>query len=123
MSPLTRRGILADPLGFLAPVIIVGKLILGDLIDVDNNLDKPLPPDIESNWVDWRKSLLNFREIKIQRTYFSQACSSMSRIGLAIFSDASELAISAVSYLVGKTSEGEKHVSFVVGKSKVARRT
>lgn len=37
-----------------------------------------------------------------------------------LYSEASEVAISVVAYIVGYTEVGEKFVSFVLGKSKVA---
>ena len=47
--PLTRRGILStvssvyDPLGFLAPLILVGKSLLQDLCRGKVEWDDPIP--------------------------------------------------------------------------------
>ena len=48
-QPFTRRGILStvngifDPIGFMAPVVIQGKLLLRELIHGTINWDAPLP--------------------------------------------------------------------------------
>lgn len=58
--PLTRRGILVmvntlfDPLGFVAPVTEVGKLILRELMSVERSWDNPVSAETESNFVSWK---------------------------------------------------------------------
>lgn len=55
-KPVTRRGLLStvngifDPLGFLAPVTIYGKLLLRELVAQTQNWDEPLPDDLASLW-------------------------------------------------------------------------
>lgn len=126
--PLTRRGILAtinslfDPLGFVAPVSVVGKLILRLLMSFAKSWDEPVPPDVESKFLSWRDSLKDLSEIQIPRSYFKVSVDMLSNLELHVFSDASELAISAVAYVVGISSES-KEASFVLGKSKVAPRS
>lgn len=52
--PFTRRGVLStiasvfDPLGFVAPFILVGKKILQQLCFDKINWDDPLPSDLHS---------------------------------------------------------------------------
>lgn len=58
-KPLTRRGVLStvnslfDPLGFLSPVVICGKLILRDVVSETSNWDEPLPEHILTSWEMW----------------------------------------------------------------------
>lgn len=122
----TRRGILSfvnsifDPLGFLSPVTICGKLILRDVTAHDAGWDDPAPPELQQRWIDWCVSLQDLAGIKVPRPYFdSQNLSVMSKVELHVFSDASEKAIAAVAYVVG-ISKNEEHVGFVTGKAKVA---
>ncbi|XP_045208763.2 uncharacterized protein LOC123560662 [Mercenaria mercenaria] len=120
--PLTRRGILAtvnslfDPLGFMAPVI--GKLILRQLMCFDKDWDDPIPPDIKYKFLSSKESLETRSNIQIPRPYFKVSLDKFTHFELHIFSDASELAISAVAYMVG-VGLGGRHASFVLGKSKV----
>ncbi|XP_049322874.1 uncharacterized protein LOC125782565 [Astyanax mexicanus] len=59
-KPFTRRGILStinslyDPLGFAAPVLIQGKILLRDLASHAEDWDAPLPPERKQAWDTWR---------------------------------------------------------------------
>ena len=124
--PLSKRGILStvnslfDPLGFLSPVTIVGKLILRDLVSSNCTWDDPLPSEIESKWVGWRDSLQALENVRIPRTYFDRSLADFDNYELHVFSDASEQAIASVAYLVGIPEQGTRSVGFVMGKAKVA---
>ena len=123
--PITRRGILAtvnslfDPLGFVAPITVRGKLILRDLMSIEKAWDEPVPSEVESKFVSWRDSLSALSKIQIPRRYFSVPVKDLLAVELHIFSDASTLAIAAVAYLVG-ILPNSREVSFVFGKAKVA---
>ena len=58
-QPLTRRGILStvcslfDPLGFIAPVVIVGKQILQEMCRCQADWDSPLPDELRPRWEKW----------------------------------------------------------------------
>ena len=58
----------------------------------------------------------------IRRTYIPVSLSTTQRRELHIFSDASTVAIGVVAYLRVVDSEGQRHVGFVMGKSKLAPR-
>ncbi|KAG1651579.1 hypothetical protein GQR58_026910 [Nymphon striatum] len=55
-KPTTRRGILSyissiyDPLGFVAPVTLKGKIILQELCRQKIDWDEPIPLDLETQW-------------------------------------------------------------------------
>ena len=124
----TRRGLLAmvnsifDPLGFAAPVTIKGKWLLRKLTSATFDWDDPLPPDIEREWNEWRKSLQALNDFQISRPMVGDLCSSV-RNELLVYCDASELAIAAVAYLRSNDMNNEEKVGFIVGKSKVAPRS
>ena len=71
-KPLTRCGILSttssvyDPLGFLAPFILIGKQILQQLCHVKPDWDKPIPDQARVKWEKWRRELLDLEELKIR---------------------------------------------------------
>jgi hypothetical protein len=59
-TPLTRRGILStissiyDPLGLVAPVLLVGKQLLQELCREGTDWDDPVPDQIRIRWEKWR---------------------------------------------------------------------
>ena len=96
MKPYTRRGVLStvnsiyDPIGFVAPVSVTGKIFLRELVSGTQDWDSPLPEDLRNDWESWRDSLILLEQMKIPRSYFGVALSDISRLELHIFSDASE---------------------------------
>ena len=59
-TPLTRRGILStissiyDPLGLVAPVLLVGKQLLQELCREGTDWDDSVPDQIRIRWEKWR---------------------------------------------------------------------
>ncbi|KAK0143480.1 hypothetical protein N1851_018392 [Merluccius polli] len=125
-KPFTRRGVLAtvnslfDPLGFVAPITIQGKLILRQLTSGNCDWDAPLPAEKEAEWIVWRDSLQNLEQFQNPRAYTTASLSTAQRLEIHIFSDASIKAIAAVAYLKVMDAEGKCHVGFVMGKAKLA---
>ena len=126
LKPYTRRGVLSivnslfDPVGFLSPVTIQGKVILRSLMQGTVDWDEPLPQENQDMWTTWRKSLSGLNQIQIPRCYSHESLSQASSVELHVFSDASELAIAAVTYLLICFPDGSHSLSFVFGKAKVA---
>ncbi|XP_060573471.1 uncharacterized protein LOC132731322 [Ruditapes philippinarum] len=62
-KPFSRRGVLStlssvyDPLGFLSPVILVGKQMLQQMCKDQIDWDSPLPDDCRPKWEKWRIDL------------------------------------------------------------------
>ncbi|KAK7895294.1 hypothetical protein WMY93_020619 [Mugilogobius chulae] len=127
-KPFTRRGVLStvnslyDPLGFAAPIIMQGKALLRELSSEERDWDAPLPPEKEEVWTSWKDSLKALEDLQIKRCYCPGSLSAMISNELCIFSDASTVAIGAVAYLRSLDSQGQYHVGFVMGKSKLAPR-
>lgn len=74
-QPLTRRGILStvssvyDPLGIVAPVILVGKQILQQMCREQTDWDDPVPDENRPQWEQWRPSLFNVRKLELKRCF------------------------------------------------------
>lgn len=123
IKPYTRRGILStinsvyDPLGFLAPVLIKGKLMLRELTGGNVDWDEALPQSKFEEWESWEKSLHQLEAVRIPRMCLSIALSVTKDMKLHIFPDASEKAIAAVAFLV---SQEHSSIGFILGKAKVA---
>ncbi|XP_071150458.1 uncharacterized protein [Mytilus edulis] len=124
-KPITRRGILStinslyDPLGFLAPVIIKGKLLLRKIVSETVDWDQPLSDDTAAEWKSWRDTLNAIETLRIPRTYVPYLSKTATK-ELHVFSDASEKAIAAVAFLRTTDSSGEPNIGFILGKAKVA---
>ena len=125
-KPYTKRGVLStinslfDPIGFLSPITIEGKLILRDVMSEVYDWDDPLPRTKYEDWSIWRDSLPHLRQVHIPRCYSPKSLCDSVRIELHTFSDASETAIAAASYLFTCFEDGSCYISFAMGKAKVA---
>ncbi len=125
-KPCTRRGMLStvcsvyDPLGIVAPVILVGKQILQDLCRDNHGWDEPVPSEILSRWEKWRSDLHLLEQVKQPRCVKPTGFGKPTKVEIHSFSDASDVGIGQVSYLRLINSEGRINVSFLMGKSRVA---
>lgn len=125
-KPYTRRGILStinsiyDPLGFLSPIVIKGKLLLRSVMFDQIQWDEPLSRECFQEWDDWRKSLSYLSDVQIPRMYVKSSFSECYEKNVYIFSDASEQAIAAVGYLHTKSHDNHEELGFIMGKAKVA---
>ncbi|XP_057694568.1 uncharacterized protein LOC130917316 isoform X2 [Corythoichthys intestinalis] len=125
-NPFTRRGVLStvasifDPLGFVAPFILVGKRILQRMCQEKLDWDEPLPQDLKPEWEAWLRDLQNLSTIKISRCYVPSTFNQVQQYELHSFSDASVSGYGVCSYLRTVTKSGEVHCTLVMGKARVA---
>ncbi|XP_038064113.1 uncharacterized protein LOC119734635 [Patiria miniata] len=124
-KPLTRRGILSticsiyDPLGFVAPVMLVGILILQDLCRVQVDWDTPLNDEMRSRWEKWRKDLPLLEKLKIPRCVCPEKFGKVIATEIHHFSDASAFAYGQCSYLRLIDDKENVHSTLIMGKSRV----
>ena len=122
---VTRRIILSlvsstfDPLGFLSPVLIGGRIIFQGVTRLKLSWDDLVPDDIRVTWQKWLRSIADLSVVRIPR------CIKPSQfddcyVELHHFSDASEQAYGSCTYLRCIDKSGEIHVSLVFSKGKVA---
>ncbi|XP_045023060.1 uncharacterized protein LOC123467054 [Daphnia magna] len=95
-SILSAISSIYDPLGLLAPVVLVAKIILQDIWRLKGGWDEILPADILNRWGRFVEHLLMLELLNIPRNGFG-----------------------VVIYLRAETS-GEVEVSFVMAKVRVA---
>lgn len=125
-NPLTRRGVLStvasvyDPLGFVAPFILVGKQILQELCRDKVSWDEDLPEHILQRWESWLKDLPHFAALKIPRSYYPSNFGKIKQYEFHNFSDASFNGYGACSYLRATSEAGQISCSLVLGKARVA---
>ncbi|XP_065140047.1 uncharacterized protein [Paramisgurnus dabryanus] len=125
-KPFTRRGVLStvasifDPLGFIAPFILVGKRILKRMCQDKTGWDEPLPDDLKPHWEAWLRDLHNLSLVKIARCYVPSSFKDVQQYELHHFSDASVSGYGVGSYLRSVNKSGEVYCTLVMGKARVA---
>ncbi|XP_026054611.1 uncharacterized protein LOC113040501 [Carassius auratus] len=125
-QPATRRGILStvaslyDPLGFIAPLLLSGKLVLQEMCRNGTGWDDPLPKELQPSWEHWKADLVNLEKISIPRCYVPANFGKVIKRELHHFSDASNSGYGQCTYLRLTSKEGNIHCALVIGKSRVA---
>ena len=124
-KPMTRRGVLSivaslfDPLGLVAPVVLVGKSILQEMCHLKIGWDDVMPEELQVRWEEWLSDLRHLRELEIPRCLQVDNLGQVLRTELHHFSDASSSGYGQCSYLrlIGKD---KVHCSLICGKARVA---
>ena len=123
-STITQRVVLGrvssvfDPIGLIAPVTISARLLLKAIWKrVGQDWDTPLTDDFTQLFLDWLRDLPLLSAIAIPRTFFPF---EPADVQLHVFGDASQEAFCAVAFVRAQADDGSWHVSFVVGKARVA---
>ena len=103
-KPFTKRGLLAttaslyDPLGLVAPVLLVPKLIQQDLCRLELDWDDVIPENKSEDFRKWRDATTSLSTLQIKRC-FQDGASVGSDRELHVFTDASEFAYGAAAYI------------------------
>lgn len=125
-KPFTRRGLLAtvnslyDPLGFIAPITISGKIILREITPSGIDWDTPLSDEHHNKWESWLLSLHSLQDVRIPRMIVPTSLSVSKDSQVHLFCDASESAIAAVAYISVVNDDGSSDIGYLMGKSKLA---
>ncbi|XP_023814298.1 uncharacterized protein LOC111947899 [Oryzias latipes] len=103
--PATKRGLLSatssvyDPLGFASPFVLKAKLLFQELCRQKLDWDAQLPEAIADQWRRWLTDLPLLSALTIPRCLRITTPGNSSEVQLHHFSDASEAAYGAISYL------------------------
>lgn len=123
-SQYTKRKIVSevaqlfDPLGWLAPVVVLAKIQLQELWLAGLDWDASVSQHIDDKWRNFRRTLTRLNDISIQR-YVGLGFET-ARYELHGFCDASTKAYAAAVYLRCLFENGEVQVNLLVAKSRVA---
>ncbi len=123
---VTRRAVLStvaslyDPLGFLAPFVLVGKLTLQQMCKNNVGWDDPVPEDLSDQWLKWKTDLEKLDMVRIDRCYKPKDFGEVVLTEVHHFSDASSQGYGCCSYLRLVNVNGDVHCSLIIGKSRVA---
>lgn len=128
-SVLSELARLFDPVGWLSPVVIVGKILMQGLWKLQQGWDEPLPSDIHEQWIRFRSDIHGLSMLTINRFYLQgslMTCPSLNTANptsitfcLAGFCDASEKAYAAAIYLCSYDG-GACSISLISSKTRVA---
>lgn len=122
-TKITKRLILSqisqifDPLGLLAPSVIIAKLLLQKLWLQKTDWDETVSPELYTVWRDLRSQLPCLNDLSIGRRV---VCDEAVYLEIHGFSDASERAYGACVYVRSVNKEGLGSSILVCAKSKVA---
>ena len=108
-----------DPLGFIAPVTLPGKVLLQELCRRNFGWDDNLPGDIQQHWTKWLEELVKLAEFKIERCIKPKDFGPLVHARVHHFSDASECGYGVVSYARMENCQHNVHVAFLLGKARV----
>ena len=125
-KPPTRRGILSptssvyDPLGILAKFILLAKKLIQDLCKKGYDWDEHIDQDESLRWDGWLSELPKLSYIAIPLSFKPIDFDSHTVTEIHHFTDTSQMAYGAVSYLRFINEAKEIHCSFVTAKTRLA---
>jgi hypothetical protein len=120
---ITKRFIMSqsfkifDPLGLLAPLIILPKILIQRLWVQNLDWDDPVSLDTANEWKSFAKNISDLQKIEIPRFAL---CVNLVHFELHSFSDASQHAYGACVYLKSVDVANNVTVKLLCAKSKVA---
>lgn len=120
---MTKRTMLSDinriydPLGFISPVLITGKIFVQQLWALKLDWDTILPQEIQEKWKNYYCSLHVLHKISIPRKVI---CEQQATIQLHGFSDASQEAFGACIYVRTMNKDSTWTSMLYTSKSRVA---
>ena len=123
---VTKRSILSvaaslfDPIGFLAPITLVPKMLMQNLFRMKLDWDEAAPKETVDRFAEWLAELPRLSTLKVERRLKPHGLSTNFEAEIHYFSDASEVAYGAVAYLKVFDASGTKKISFLMGKSRLA---
>ncbi|KIH55161.1 Pao retrotransposon peptidase [Ancylostoma duodenale] len=107
-----------DPFGWISPVVLVGKIFIQKLWTENITWDESLPQHLLEEWTQiiesWILSLVTFPRLLIQDN------APDAKYDIHVFTDASQSAYSASSYLLEKINGHPKRAMLFFSKSRLA---
>ena len=108
-----------DALGWFSPTTIQMKIVLQRTWELNIGWDDQVPDHLLEKWKKWRSELPILTSTHLERCYYLKD-EILEHVEVHGFSDASEEAYAAVTYLRSTYTSGKTHVSLIMAKSKVA---
>ena len=124
-QPLTKVTILSvghrfyDPVGWIAPIIIIAKILFQAVCLCNLKWDDKLSDELADRWLKYLNQLLEIKCIRVPRYVFSGFPSVVNEVELHGFCDSSDQAYCAVTYIRAK-SASVSCSRIIAAKTKVA---
>ncbi|XP_076223029.1 uncharacterized protein LOC143174456 [Nomia melanderi] len=116
---LSEIARLFDPLGLLGPFIVIAKLILQRLWQIQAGWDESVSQDLSTQWLEYGEDIQQIQTLKIPRCTIATNLDIDTRLELHGFSDASEKAYGACIYLRSRDTAGQWTAALLCAKSRV----
>lgn len=120
---MTKRKILSqiatlfDPLGLIGPVIVLAKIIMQQLWQIDAAWDETVPDKTSNMWNEFRDQLQLLHQLRIPGKVIIQEATQLQLHG---FCDASETSYGAYIYQRSTDTAGNCMIQLICAKSRVA---
>jgi len=122
-NKFTKRTLLSDlnrifdPLGFISPALLKGKIFLQQIWAMQMDWDRPLSTDIQGRWMSFCNELEQLQMISIPRKVQPEASNECQLHG---FCDASQEAYGACLYVRSTGQSGKWQSRLLCSKTRVA---
>ena len=124
LPPLTRRIVLEqvmsiyDPYGFLAPLILLAKILLRETWILQLQWDEVLPDDMQEKWIEFFKQVLEASQHKYPRCLRPE--NAVGDPSLILLSDGSEAAYGCTAYIHWELSDGSCWARLILAKTRIS---
>ncbi|XP_028967236.1 uncharacterized protein LOC114828214 [Galendromus occidentalis] len=126
-TSLSKRAVLStvaslyDPLGWLMPFTIRGKIIVQRMWTANTEWSQTVSDEIRGDLVQWVSEAETFERFDFRRRYDGSRESPIS-YRLHLFGDASQLAYACAAYIECRFADGTSTFSLAMSKSRLAPR-
>ena len=116
---LKKTATIFDPLGFLSPFIVRGKLLMQEAWTEAVTWDEVLPFQLTKKWKTWFGELPDLAKVKIPRC-LKDPHSKEERLTIHTFTDASEKTYAAAVYARYEFEDGSFGTRLIAAKTRLA---
>ncbi|XP_018404424.1 PREDICTED: uncharacterized protein LOC108781050 [Cyphomyrmex costatus] len=114
---LSRTALIFDPLGFVTPVTLTGKIIMQELWLLKIDWDESIPMELNTTWKEYESQIEQLDDVKVPRKILIE---KPVRIELHGFADANQQAYGACVYVRSISESGQVESHLIASKSRIA---